>query len=74
MDAAIFQSEFAMVSVRRDETANGVRLHLRDMATGNEIYLDPLELEALTRADHSMFVPLVAPARRFPASEDDAGI
>ena len=64
MDTAIFQNEFAMVEVRRDESANGVRLLIRDLATGNHIYLDPLELEALTRMDHSFFVPLVAPATR----------
>ena len=53
-----------MVEVRRDESANGVRLLIRDLATGNHIYLDPLELEALTRMDHSFFIPLVAPATR----------
>ena len=68
MDKAIFQNEFAMVEVRRDESANGVRLLIRDLATGNHIYLDPLELEALTRMDHSFFIPLVAPATREPAS------
>lgn len=60
----IFQSEFAMVMVRRDESANGVRLLIKDMTTGNHIYLDPLELEALTRLDHEHFVPLVAPRTR----------
>jgi hypothetical protein len=53
-----------MVEVRRDESANGVRLLIRDLATGNHIYLDPLELEALTRMDHGFFTPLVAPATR----------
>lgn len=74
MHKNVFQSEFAMVQVQRDEAANGVRLHIRDMSTGNEIFLDPLELEALTRVDHDLFVPLVAPARRFPAPADDTGI
>lgn len=60
----IFQSEFAMVMVRRDEAANGVRLFVKDVTTGNHIYLDPLELEALTRLDHDHFVPLVAPRTR----------
>jgi hypothetical protein len=60
----IFQSEFAMVMVGRDESANGARLFIKDMATGNCIYLDPLELEALTRLDHEHFVPLVAPRTR----------
>jgi len=60
----IFQNEFAMVMVRRDEAANGVRLFIKDVATGNHIYLDPLELEALTRLDHDDLVPLVAPRTR----------
>ena len=47
-----------------DESANGVRLLIRDLASGKHIYLDPLELEALTRIDHSFFIPLVAPATR----------
>jgi len=64
MDKAIFQNEFAMVEVRRDESANGVRLLVCDLATGNHIYLDPLELEALTRMDHSCFISWVAPATR----------
>jgi hypothetical protein len=41
MDKAIFQNEFAMVEVRRDESANGVRLLIRDLTTGSHIYLDP---------------------------------
>jgi len=64
MDRSILQSEFAMVEVSRDDSANGARLLIRDMATGNHIYLDPLELEALTRVDHSFFVPLVGPESR----------
>jgi hypothetical protein len=52
-----------MVEVKRDETANGVRLFIRDMATGNSIYLDPLELEALTRVAHTHFLPLVGSSR-----------
>jgi len=60
----IFQSEFAMVMVRRDEAANGARLFIKDVTTGNHIYLDPLELEALTRLDHDHFVPLVSPRMR----------
>jgi len=71
MDKAIFRNEFAMVEVRRDEWANGVRLLIRDLATGNHIYLDPLELEALTRLDHSFFISLVAPAMREQAPLED---
>lgn len=57
----IFRNEFAMVEVRRDESANGPRLFIQDLATGNSIYLDPLELEALTRATHTRFIPLLDP-------------
>ena len=71
MDRTVLQSEFAMVEVSRDESANGVRLLIRDMSTGSRIYLDPLELESLTRLDHSFFIPLVAPSTREKASIDD---
>ena len=60
-----------MVEVRRDESANGVHLLIRDLATGNYIYLEPLELEALTRMDHNFFIPLVAPAAREYAPPED---
>ncbi len=63
MIISIFQNEFSMVEVKRDESANGVRLLIRDMATGNSIYLDPLELEALTRVAHTHFLPLVGSSR-----------
>jgi hypothetical protein len=64
MEDPIFRNEFAMVEVRRNEDANSVRLLIRDVATGNEIYLDPLELEALTRLTHDEFAPLVDPSHR----------
>ena len=48
-----------MVEVLRDESANGVRLSIRDMATGAHIYLDPLELEGLARMDHAQLIPLL---------------
>lgn len=71
MDRSIFHSEFAMVEVARDESANGVRLLIRDVSSGREIFLDPLELESLTRVDHGFFVPLVAPSTMEPAHADD---
>jgi hypothetical protein len=71
MDKAIFQNEFAMVEVRRDESVNGEHLLIRDLATGHHIYLNPLELEALTRLDHSFFIPLVAPATREETAMED---
>ena len=52
-DKDIFRSEFAMVEVLRDESPSGVRLSIRDMATGNRVYLDPLEFEGLTRMNHA---------------------
>ena len=75
MEIQVLQSEFAMVEIRYDHSANGVRLHIRDLASDNEIFLDPLELEALTRVDHDFFVPLVAPATRDrPIPADDVGL
>src|SRR4029450_3133637 len=38
MDKAIFQNEFAMVEAERDESVNGVRLLIRDLATRHHIY------------------------------------
>lgn len=48
----ILKSEFAIVQVLLDETANGPRLMIRDLQSGDTIHLDPLELEALTRLRH----------------------
>jgi hypothetical protein len=56
MEREVLRSEFASVEVARDESANGVRLLVRDLATGNSIYLDPFELETLTRLKHVDFV------------------
>ena len=75
MNPLVLQSEFAMVEIRLDDSANGVRLHIKDLGSDDEIYLDPLELEALTRLDHEFFVPLVSPAtRERPRPIDDAGL
>lgn len=38
--------------VQRHETATGVRLRIRNDETGVEVFLDPIELEGLTRWDH----------------------
>lgn len=56
----IFRNEFAMVSVSRDLEANGVRLLIYNVVTGDHIYLDPLELETLTRLPHAFFAPVIA--------------
>lgn len=62
MKPTIFESEFARVEVQRDESANGVRLRIRSLLTGDTVYLDPLELEALTHAAHSHFAQLLDPS------------
>ncbi|HEY1675126.1 MAG TPA: hypothetical protein VGG50_20605 [Streptosporangiaceae bacterium] len=43
----VVASEFAAVSVRLDDTANGVRLRLEDLRGGRVRYLDALELETI---------------------------
>jgi hypothetical protein len=43
----VVASEFAQVAVRLDQTANGTRLRLEDLRTGQVRYLDALELETI---------------------------
>jgi hypothetical protein len=69
--AEIYQNEFAMVEVERHETESGPRMRIRDLATGAEVYLDPLELESLTRWKHRDFAPLVDPSARVGLGEPD---
>ena len=52
-------NEFAEVEVELAETRNGVRLRIACPRSGREILLDPLELEALTWQDHSLFSSLL---------------
>ena len=40
-------SEFASVAISVDHDANGPRLRIEDLKTGQVGYLDPLELETL---------------------------
>jgi hypothetical protein len=67
----IYRNEFAMVEVGRHETDSGPRLHIRDLTTGAEVYLDPLELESLTRWKHGDFAPLVDPSGLVGTGEPD---
>ncbi len=67
MSETIYRNEFAAVEVLRDETANGARLLIRDATSGRGIYLDPLELEALTWMDHRQFAALLDPSWRSSA-------
>lgn len=70
-ERVVLKNEFATVEVARDDSANGSRLHIRDVQTGREVYLDPLELEALTRAPHSVFARWLDPDLR-PGEPEDA--
>lgn len=69
----LIRNEFATVWVRLDQSANGVRLIVTDAETGNEIGLDPLELEAISRMRHRDFDERILerspPAEPGPAAE-----
>jgi hypothetical protein len=67
----VIRNEFAMVEVDRDDSAKGTRLLIRDTQTGQHIYLDSLELEALTRLRHKDFAPLVDPSFEDLDDEED---
>jgi len=56
-------SEFAAVAVSRDDSGNGPRLLIRDLRTGRETLLDPLELAALTWVRHEELAPFLDPSR-----------
>lgn len=45
---AVYSSEFTTVEVRRNQEGRSPRLCIRDPASGNEVLLDPLLLQALT--------------------------
>src|SRR5919198_308057 len=81
MQDGLYRNEFAAVQVGRDESGNGVRLRIEDLTSGRSIYLDPLELEALTWMDHRRFgalpgaqtnAPSAAPAAARPAAAPGA--
>lgn len=55
------RSEFATASVALDVRANGPRLRVRDVASGAEIHLDPLELVSLARSRHQRLQPVIMP-------------
>jgi len=55
------KSEFAHVCVQLDQSANGVRLMIKDIRTGKTVYLDPLELESLAWCQHEDLVQLLNP-------------
>jgi hypothetical protein len=51
------------VEVARDDHGNGPRLMIRDLHSGQEIYLDPLELAALASIRHAELLLLLDPGR-----------
>jgi hypothetical protein len=53
-------NEFSEVVVEPVQTRNGVRLRISVPASGHQILLCPLELEALTWQDHEFFTKLLA--------------
>ena len=67
----VYKNEFAMVAVGHHETHSGPRLHIVDLASGEEVFLDPMELEGLTRARHKQFAPLLDPSDVRPGDEPD---
>lgn len=67
----IYQNEFAMVEIARYWTASGVRLRIRNLSSDDTVYLDPLELEALTRWKHEDFSSLVDPSDLVSSAEPD---
>ena len=48
-------NEYAMVTVRKVRTRNGVRLEIVAPRLGRGIRLDPVELESLTWQSHETF-------------------
>jgi hypothetical protein len=56
-------NEFAAVEITRDDHGNGPRPMIRDLQTGQEAYLDPLELAALAWIRHEELLPLLDPGR-----------
>ena len=67
----LFRNEFAMVRVQRVEDPGGARLLIEDLASGEEVLLDALELEALTRTRHVDFAPLLDPSDATSEGEPD---
>jgi hypothetical protein len=58
--AITLANEFSEVVVELVPTRNGARLRVSVPASGRQILLCPLELEALTWQDHEFFTSLLA--------------
>lgn len=70
-DAFTLRNEFATVELTVDQRGGAHRLSIRDVQLGTQIHLDALELESLTRAEHSDFESLVL--NRLPDLGDTNG-
>jgi hypothetical protein len=57
----VLRSEFSIIEVKLDESANGARLRIYAPETGAVMYLDPLELEGITRMTHEQLVRSIPP-------------
>lgn len=62
-DEWVLTSEFASVTVRTDDRANGPRLRIENRQNGRVIFLDPLELAALTWLRHDDLGPFLDPSQ-----------
>lgn len=60
MDLELFPNEFTRIRVTRDSDANGLRLRVENLATGAKVWLDPMQLEAITHLTPSDFVSVFA--------------
>jgi hypothetical protein len=56
MGVHVLEEGSVAIEVSRFETSSGPRLRLRDVRESAEIFLDPLELEGLTRMRHGSWV------------------
>jgi hypothetical protein len=52
-------NEFARVRVRADQDGNDLRLAVRSLRTGREVFLDALQLESLTWLDERAYQVLL---------------
>jgi hypothetical protein len=63
----------AAIEVARFETACGPRLRISNLSAAEEIDLDPIELEGLTRAPGSTF-PALGEDIEIPSEDDSANV
>ena len=56
MELHLLEEGSVAIEVSRFETSSGPRLRVRDLRDSAEIFLDPLELEGLTRIRHGSWV------------------